>query len=226
VRTDDLIAELARDAGPVTPLASPRARFLRWAAAALVVWAALVVFREPRTDLDVMLARPAFVAQALLLLATAALGGVAAFVLSVPGAERSRVLRWLPIGAAIAWVALIVGLLLQRPAPLALVMNERAIVSCAIKTITFGAAPALLILLLVRRAAPMERGWTAGLAGLGAFALGALGTQIDCPINRPSHLLEWHAAPVFLYVAALALAGRVLFFRPRFIARVADSPAD
>lgn len=211
MRTEDLIITLASEARPVTPLRSPAARATVWAAASIGALALGVMIRAPRGDFLAALQRPFYLAEGLVTLAVALAAAATALTLCVPGAERTRLVRWAPVLAAGVWVGLMAATLVGQGAPVAAFAREPVIYECVTRTVTFGLVPAVLLFAMVRRAAPLERRWNAGLAALGAFALGALGTQIDCAIDRPAHLLLWHMAPVGLLVAGATAVGIWVF---------------
>src|SRR5262245_30842140 len=105
MKIDELILQLARSAEPVTPLPAPSIRVAQWMAGATVCAGVVVAAVGARADLSAAFTRPAFAASlAALLLATIA-SAVAAFVSSVPGAERSPLPRIVSIAAAVAWPA-------------------------------------------------------------------------------------------------------------------------
>jgi len=67
--------------------------------------------------------------------------------------------------------------------------------------------PALIIILLVRRAAPLDWRWTGGLAALSAAAFGVVGTELICPISRGAHLFDYHFLPVAGLTVVAFVAG-------------------
>jgi hypothetical protein len=73
-----------------------------------------------------------------------------------------------------------------------------------------GLVPVVLIVVLVRRAAPLEFVWTSALSLLAGLALGAIGALFICPIDRAAHLLLWHVTPVVVLTVTGAIAGRAL----------------
>jgi hypothetical protein len=210
VRSEELIVLLAREGSPVRPLSPPGIRFARWAAFAVAVVALLVYLRVPRQDFPAVFGHPAYLIEFLATVATALLAAAAAFVLSVPGAERTRLSRWVPVAASGAWLGLVAWALVGRAAPMTQLAREPWIYGCMVKTMTFAFVPSVVLFWMLRQAAPLDRRWSAGLAALAALSLGAVGTQIDCPIDRPAHLLLWHLAPVPVLAGLVALAGHGL----------------
>ena len=74
-------------------------------------------------------------------------------------------------------------------------------------------APAATGLIMLRRAAPRQRGWVGLCTVLAACSLAMLGTQAVCARDAAGHVLVWHAAPV----AAAALVGAAV--SPRILRR-------
>ena len=209
MRTDDLIVELARNASPVTPLASPSVRFARWAAV-MFVFAAIGVFvLGPRADIAEALRQPVYIARLLITLLTALLAAFTAFVLSVPGAERTKAQRMLPFVAVGVWTALVGMFLIAGGDPVARVIAFPVNWPCGYKILGFSLVPGFALFALLRRAAPLEPLWSASLAALAATALGAVATQFICPVDDPAHQLVGHVLPVIV----VAMAGTAIGFR-------------
>ena len=61
MRTDELIVQLARAAGPVRPLPGPSVRLARWTAAAVPMTALGVIVIGPRADVLTAIHQPTFV---------------------------------------------------------------------------------------------------------------------------------------------------------------------
>jgi hypothetical protein len=206
VKTETLIVELARGLTPVTPLASPSARLLRWLVAVAAIAVAGVWLLGPRADLAVALGNAVYDARLVLTVGAGVLAGAAAFVLSVPGAERSRTQRFLPPACAMAW-ALLLGVLLVNGGRavdrlLAFPVNW----PCGYKIFTLSVVFGSALLVALRRAAPLEPARTAAFAALAASALAAAATQLVCPVDDPAHQLVGHVLPVIM----LAVAGTVI----------------
>jgi hypothetical protein len=204
VRTEDLIVDLARQGAAVSPVRSPAARFAAWAAVAASAVAAGVLIKGVRADLTEVAGQNAFVAMGVITLVTAVLAAIAALLSSVPGAPRAGAARVAAIVALTAWVVWIAASLVAAGPPLAQLFQEPPSVGCVMKVVLVGTVPVALLLVLARRAAPLEPHRTAGLAVLAGLASGALAAQGLCPIDAPAHLLAWHLGPV-VSLAALAL---------------------
>ena len=207
MRTEDLIVRLAGSVTPVRPLPPPMRRFWRWTLVTLAATAAGVAVFGARPDAARVLSRPAFLAPLALTLLTAWLSARAAFVLSVPGGERSAADRWTPMAAGAAWASWLAIAVVLRGSPLARIAGSFPLHwGCVIQISLLAVAPGALLFVMLRRAAPLRARWSAGLAGLAAAALGAAGTQWICPLDNPAHLLTNH----FMTMGLVAAAGTLL----------------
>jgi hypothetical protein len=200
VKTEDLILQLATSAAPVTPLAAPSIRLVRWMAVSALVTAVAIVAIGARHDLIAAAARPAFTASLVALLLATVSAAAAALMLSVPGAERSPLQRALPMVAAAAWPAAWLAAMTTHAAPGGVRLFHSA---CAIEIAALGAASGWVLFVMIRRAAPIRPGWTAGVASLAAITSASAATQVICPIDDPAHQLLGHV----LVAAVLGLAG-------------------
>jgi hypothetical protein len=208
VKTDELIVQLAHAAGPVRPLPRPSVRLARWAAAALPITALSAIVIGPRVDVLTAIYQPTFAGLAVATLGTALLSAAAAFVLSVPGAERSPLQRVMPLVAGGVWTLALVVLLTTGGNPMRRVLAWPFHLLCLIEIAGLGVVPGWTLFAMLRRAAPLRRRWSAALATLAAVALGALATQFLCPIDDPAHQLVGHVLPVAFLSVSGALVGR------------------
>ena len=208
MRTDDLIVELARAAGPIRPLPRPSVRLTRWTAAVVPLTAACVMAIGPRRDALLAIHQSAFVGMAGVTLLTAILAAAAAFVLSVPGAERTPVPRMMPLAAAGIWVLALAVSVARGGDSVQRLLALPFHALCVIEIAGLGIVPGWTLFVMLRRAAPLRRAWSAALATLAAVALGAAATQFLCPIDDPAHQLVGHFLPVAVLAAWGAIAGR------------------
>ncbi|MEP6914804.1 MAG: DUF1109 domain-containing protein [Acidobacteriota bacterium] len=206
MRTDELIVELARAAHPVRPLAPPLVRMARWTAAALPMTALSVIVIGPRADTSGVASGPAFTAVAAATLGTALLAAIGAFMLSVPGAERSSRPRIAPLVAGGVWALGLGVWLTTEDDPLQRLIALPFHALCLIEIVGLSLLPGWMLFAMLRRAAPLRRAWTAALATLAAVALGGVATQYLCPLHNPAHQLVGHLLPV----ACLAVGGSIV----------------
>ena len=214
MRTEDLIQELASDARPVTRLQPVARRLLAWVVLAAVSFAVVLFLMGVRRELGDSGDRADFAFEAALLIITAMSAAVGALVISVPGAERSPLVRWAPIVAATASVLWAAGELVYAAATGAPTGRLTFAWHCVYKTSCVGAVPGIALFLMVRRAAPTRAMWAGLLAVLATAAVGVLGANVICPNDRPLHMLLWHVAPLMLFAAIGAALGAWLLKWP------------
>jgi hypothetical protein len=206
VKTEDLIVNLARNAG-WTPLPPIRVRLARWLGVSLALCALTVLLIGARDDLGKALRDPAFILLAAATLGAGLLAAASGMTLSVPGAEVTPVWRLLAVVLAAAWAfAWTMALLSGGNAGwrLAAFPNHWA---CVAEIAGMSVLSGLVFFAMLRRGAPVRRTWCAALATLASATLAATATQIICPIDDPAHHLTSHVLPVSLLTAAGTLAG-------------------
>lgn len=204
---EDLIVTLASHATPVRPLPSPRVRMARWVLCALVAAGIAIAWRGLRENWAAAFADPTFIVTNLLIFTVAVLSAWLALTLAVPGALQSLHARWMPIAGLGAWGAILIQQVATTGNIASALMTEHVVAGCMFKTYGIAVGPALVIILLAQRAAPLDWRWTSGLAALSALAFGVLGTELICPITGAAHLFNWHFAPVVLMTFAAFIAG-------------------
>ena len=207
MRTDELIVQLARAAGPVRRLPPLSLRLAGWTAAVLPLTALCVLVIGPRVDVSAAISQPTFVAIAVATLCTALLSAGGAFVLSVPGAERSPLQRAVPLVAGGVWVLALIAWLTAGGDPVKRALALPFHWACLIEIGGLSMVPGWALFAMLRRAAPLRRAWSGALATLAAVSLAAVATQVICPIDDPAHLLVGHALPVAFLTVCGAMAG-------------------
>jgi hypothetical protein len=207
MRTEDLIETLAREGRPVTPLAPPLRRALAWLAVALGFAAAMVWAIGPRPDLVERATDARFLFEQGAALATAVAAAVAALALTLP--DASRFWRLVPVIPAAAWLGTL-GLGCFRdwarmgPDGLRLTPDPECFVYIAL----IGSLPLLVLVLMLRRGAPLRPSWTLGLAALAAAAIGNFGLRLFHMQDAALMVLVWQVGAVALIAGIAALAGR------------------
>jgi hypothetical protein len=207
MRTEDLIETLAREARPVTPLAPPLRRALAWLAVALGFAAAMVWAIGPRPDLVERLGEARFLFEQGAALATAVAAAVAALALTLP--DASRLWRLVPIIPGAAWLGTLgLGCLRDwaRMGPDGLRLTPDP--ECFVYIALIGSLPLLVLVLMLRRGAPLRPSWTLGLAALAAAAIGNFGLRLFHMQDAALMVLVWQVGAVALIAGIAALAGR------------------
>ena len=154
-----------------------------------------------------MIYQPTFAGLAVATLGTALLSAAGAFVLSVPGAERSPLQRAVPLVAGGVWALALVLLLTSGDDPVRRVLALPFHWACLIEIAGLSIVPGWALFAMLRRAAPLRRAWSAALATLAAVALSAVATQFICPVDDPAHLLVGHLLPVAFLSVSGAIVG-------------------
>ena len=213
MRTEHLIDQLAREARPVRPLAPPLRRALVWLAVALGFASAMVWAIGPRPDLAERLSEARFLFEQGAALATAVAAAVAALALTVP--DASRLWRFLPVIPGAAWLATL-GIGCFRdwaqmgPDGLRLTPDP----ACFGYIALIGSLPLLVMVLMLRRGAPLRPSWTLGLAALAAAAIGNFALRLFHTQDAALMVLVWQVGAVALIAAIAALAGRSILRWP------------
>lgn len=206
---ESLIAALAANAAPVTPLRPPRVRATRWVLLALGATAIGVALLGLRSNWAQAATDPGFAVTTILVLATGVSASIVAMGLAVPGAIERAWVRWVPVGLLLSWSGVIVLDLLVDGSPL---RSADGGLSCLWKTWGIGVGPAAVLLVMARAAAPLDWRWTGSMSALAALAFGVLGTELICPATGHAHILVWHFLPV-LGTTAAAFAGVAIWVR-------------
>jgi hypothetical protein len=205
--TDQLIAELAREASPVRRLQTPLRRALLWLLVVAVVAGAGVWLKA---DLWVFVARAANVRMAIELaatLATGVLGVIAAFHLSIPDRPRSWILAplpplalWLGASGYECWKNWITR------TDDGWAVGESAM--CFMFILGVGGALGLLLYWPIRRARPIDPGGVVMAGGLGVAGLASFILQFFHPFDVTFMDLGWHLAAIAVLLGASWLLGR------------------
>ena len=174
------IARLVRDATPVAPLAAPRIRLAGWAIGSTALALLAVIILACRPDVATQMLDGWFVARAAVTLGIVAGAAFVALYDVAPGLHASLWIRALPLLAAVAWAAMLVGTIAEAPSPHATLVQVAPHPSCVLLLVAIAIAPGAALLLMLRHAAPLHAQRTGGLAGLASAALGALGAQFVC----------------------------------------------
>jgi hypothetical protein len=215
VQTEDLIQQLTAEAKPVRPLPSLVARLAGWLVLAAASLAIVMLLMGVRRELGDAADRADFAVEAALLILTALSAAVGTLVVSIPGAERTAVVRWLPVIAAVTYVMWSAGELAFAAATGAPTGRIALGWHCIYKTASIAVVPSLALFVLVRRAAPLRAVWAGLLALLATAAVGVLGANVICPNDRPVHMLLWHVFPLMVFAGVGAALGTWLFRWPR-----------
>jgi hypothetical protein len=209
VSTDELIRQLADDRAPVQRLRPPIVRALTWIAGTCA-YMALVLFLYPGTPaITPEMLDTRFVIEWTAALVTGATAAWAAFSSTVPGYDRRILL--LPVLPALVWAAMLgvgcVGDWLERGPDGVTVHADWA---CLPPAMVIGSIPLVVLLLMLRRGAPLRPRISVALAGLAVAGLGNAGMRLFHPGDATIVILVWHVGVAFALTALAGLLGRMV----------------
>src|SRR3546814_28082 len=218
METVDLIQRLATSVRPVRPLPPPWLRTTHWLAVALSSMAIVVMLMSPREDLVEKLSEARFLVEQAAAVATAVTAAIAAFCLIVPG--RSRRLALLPLFPLAMWLgSLGFGCMqswLQFGTEAWQVYPDWV---CFPAIAMVGAVPALTMVIMLRRGAPMAPRMTVALGALAAAAVGNFGLRLFHYQDAGLMVLIWQFGSVALLSALAGWSGGAVLRWPH--ARIA-----
>jgi len=219
-RSEDLIKALAADAVPVRRLASPMLRLTLWVAPSAAYTAIIVGIMGLRPDLPTRLTDARFVLELGATFMTSVLAAAAAFCAGCPG--RPIWERFAPVPALTLWFfSLGEGCWLEQAGAQGLQFQLDFV--CFPSIVLVSIVPAALILIMIRRGAPIAPVTTTALGTLAAAALGATALRLFHAQDASLMILVWQFGAVALLAGFGALIGRHVLPWPE--ARVAVRPA-
>jgi hypothetical protein len=207
--TDELIERLAETREPVRPLPRPWIRTAIWLALAAPYVAVVVLAMPPRADLAAKLADARFLIEQIAALVTGITAAAAALATTIPGFDRRIVL--VPVLPLTVWLLSLGQGCLQdwiELGPDGLSLRPDWI--CFPAIVLVGAAPAVVMAVMLRRGAPLTPHLSTALGGLAAAGLGDFGLRLFHPQDASLMVLAWQLGTVFVLTAVAAWTGRYL----------------
>ena len=205
-----LIRDLATDLAPVRRLRPPSVRALAWLAVVVATAIVLAMIADLSALGHRLIVAPdmwlAVTGSAL----TAILATIAAFQLSLPDARRAWAL--LPLPAALLWiVASGVGCLRTWVVPGTHAADLSEARDCLIFIVGLSVPLSALLIIMLRRAYPLQPGLTAAIAGLASAAAAATLLNLFHPFDAAATDLTVHIFAVALVIVAnQTFSGRLL----------------
>jgi hypothetical protein len=206
---EDLIRTLSENCAPIRPLAHPAWRALIWFAISLCYVALVVAVMGLRPDFLSKIADPQFateVAAAFLTSVVAAAGAFSAGCPARPAWERFAAGFFFLIWAG----ALVVGCWRDVAAFGMSGLLSHSDVYCLPTILAISIPAAFLILVMVRRGAPIAPFVTIGLAALASTALAAAALRLSFRQDAAVSVCIWQFGSVVLLTGIASLFGRVL----------------
>ncbi len=205
--TDQLIARLSADAGPVQRLRHPLMRAAAWLGCVAIGSGGVIA---AFADTSAFIGRAHDVRQMVELTATLATGLlaiVAAFEMSLP--DRSRAWALLPLPALAAWLATTgLGCLQGWIAGTPTDLGESA--ECFLILLGTSIPLGLVLSWMLLRAKPLAPASVAAMGGLGVAGIAAFLLQFFHPFDVTVIDLAIHAVAIGLVIAVSALSSRKL----------------
>lgn len=213
MQTSELISELTDGVHPVRRLYSPQRRLCLWLVLSLPVVAAAVAIISPRPDLLVKVVEARFLLEQAAALATAVAAALAALTLVAPGWPRWMVT--LPALPAAVWLGTLgAGCVADWRLAGAAGLRMWPEPACLGYIAGIGLVPALVLVVMVRRGAPLAPRTTLFLAGLASAALANFGLRLFHDTDAGLMVLAWQFGSVLLLSLAAGLAGTHLLRWP------------
>ncbi|HET9863158.1 MAG TPA: NrsF family protein [Steroidobacteraceae bacterium] len=206
MNTEALIRAMTLDAATaVTPLPLVMRRAL--ALAVLGALAPFALLLQPRPDLAQVWLGVGFVVKVVVMVCLAITAWKSVQRVSTPLPPRAPLrLLWLPPALLLAGVLL--ELLTQPPASWTAGVLGRNVTHCLAYIPLLSLAPAVVLLLALRRAAPARPGLAGVVTGLAAGGLGASLYALACPEDSPLFVAAWYSLAIALVTGVCYAAGR------------------
>ncbi|MGE3992023.1 NrsF family protein [Pseudorhodoplanes sp.] len=213
METDRLIERLAEASGSVRPLARPWRRTAIWLAVAAAYVALVVLVMTPRSDLAEKFVDARFMVELLSALATGIGAGYAAFATTIPGYDRRVVL--LPVLPLSIWLmSLGQGCLSSFAQTGSFGPGFKIDLFCFPAIVLVGIIPAVAIVIMLRRGAPLVPYLTAALGGLAAAGIGSFGLRLFHTQDASLMILVWQFGTVMVLTCLAGAVGRRFFNWP------------
>jgi hypothetical protein len=205
--TDKTIDDLVRGLQPVQPVRPLSLRLALWSLWSLLVVGGFVLFVGLHRDLQLVMRSARLVLDAGIVAVLAFVASSSALRLSIPGEER-KIDRILPLGVLTTWAIVTLAQIVSRvraEGAAQLIPDDH--IACAALVTSLAAVLSVPLTIVLRRAAPLDKWWCGGLAGLAAGATAMVGIELICVHEAPAHIMAWHVAPVATFALLGALLG-------------------
>lgn len=213
VDSDVTIQRLVEDLQPVACLASPFRRCCIWLVAVMPYVVGLVLLFSLRPDLAAKFADTRFAIEQAAALATALLAAWAAFSMTIPGYDPLRMLT------ALVPLALWVGVLLEGCVEDVIRLGWSAMTLeadwiCLPMITLVGAWPAVLMVIMLRRGAPLLPCGTIAMGALASAGLGDVALRLFHAQDVSITVLFWQLGSVMTLTWLAANAGPLILKWP------------
>jgi hypothetical protein len=207
--TEQMIHGLAQTVRPVRPIPRPCIRAAVWLVVSLSYIAVILILMPAGHNVLAQLSNPLFAVEQASTLSTGVAAAIAAFITIIPGrAQGWAALTLFPLSI---WLASLAPGCMREFSQIgihAFLMPHSS--WCVPAIVVFGAVPAIAMVVMIRRGAPLTPHLTAALGGLAAAGIGNLGVRLIHPEDVSAMLIVWHIGGVMGLSALAASAGRLL----------------
>jgi hypothetical protein len=205
MKTDDLIATLAKDAQATGPSV---ATMLAGAVALAIVLAAVVFFAllGPRADIDAAAATPRFLLKFVLTAALALTALACAAALARPQASP-RIVGLLALAPTLLAISVATEMMLVPPPDWYARWIGNNNMLCLVFIPLIGIAPLAVLLAALRRGAPARPHLAGAVAGVLAGGIAATFYAARCTDDSPLFVATWYSIAILGLAALGALAG-------------------
>ena len=205
--TGRLIRDLAANMKPVRALPRPSTRAVVWLGLSLPYLLFMVFLLRPADGLGSKFSDQPFLIEQLAALATGVTAAFAAFATTAPGYSRAFALA--PLVPLAIWMGDLGQACLHDVRTFgAYGWSVAGHWACFPLTVLVGALPAVVMVVMLRRGAPLTPRLTTWLGALAVAGLGNVGVRFVHAFDASLIVLAWHVGAVFGVSALLALGGR------------------
>ena len=212
---NSIIDQLSSNLKAVKPLTSVNQAALTWifgsTISGLALFAAILCFRP---NWNTASHAPSLWLNLICLFVTLCGCAIAAIRGGLPGQRLNRAPQWLGSCALFFFFLSLIAEFLtdsSRRSLLAEGWDPQFGTRCGISVLFLAAFPAALLIIRLRRTAPIHPRRSGLWIGLAAGAFGAVSLTFHCPSENPVHLVLWHGLPIFALSLLTALcSGRLL----------------
>lgn len=204
-----LMNALAEEAQPVRRLRPPFVRMAMWFALSSLWVALIVAVMGVRTDIDMRFVDARWLIEQGATLLTGLMAATAAFCAVVPG--RPRWEHAMPLLPASLWLgALALGCYEAWAMTGHLMAQITADWQCFPGIVVTGFGPAVLMVLMLRRGAPISPRLSIALGALAASAVADFGLRLFHPQDVSIMVLVWQVGTVCLLSIVAGMGGRMI----------------
>jgi hypothetical protein len=203
--SDNLIENLAKDLEPVRGGSQRLPPSLRWFAVTILCVGTGVSLLGLRSDIISAIYSISFWLQLSLIVLLSISAISAAFILSIPGHDKTKIVPWL-VGAPLSmwFLQFLVGISWDN------LSTPWQGYFCSTEILALGILPGAFLIFLIRKSAPTNLGLTGTFGMIGTAAAAAVGTHFTCSLQEPMHLMLFHFAPILVIGAVGILIGKRL----------------